>query len=285
MLEANSGSTDRQRWTPSLVVMTSLLISSGPWSHKWRLCSFRRILFSLFARLLYWRSRRWNIQPNATRRTPCRRNSSMILTSRYISWWLLRPIMSFSPICTKQTSNFDRFLPRSSCRRWSIVRLPVPWASPEKGRSEKRSNKKSEFHFIFKLRISGYESFTFRFLSRLYVSVVWKLDVKMPKRKITVTAKSTFWPCGSCRRNCANTNSICCDSCKQRFHTDCENFPSEYLHHFNSPKVTNACNACFSAEIGDTNYNYAMGLNRLLQVFIYLFIYRGDRGTLGHGEH
>ena len=149
----------------------------------------------------------------------------------------------------------------------------------------KRSNKKSEFHFIFKLRISGYESFTFRFLSRLYVSVVWKLDVKMPKRKITVTAKSTFWACGSCRRNCANTNSICCDSCKQWFHTDCENFPSEYLNHFNSPKVTYACNACFSAEIGDTNYNYAMGLNRLLQVFIYLFIYRGDRGTLGHGEH
>ena len=138
MLESNSGSTDRQRWTPSVVVMTSLLISSGPWSHKWRICSFRRILFSLFARLLYWRSRRWNIQPNATRRTPCRRNSSMILTSRYISWWLLRPIMSFSPICTKQTSNFDRFLPRSSCRRWSIVRLPVPWASPEKGRSVKR---------------------------------------------------------------------------------------------------------------------------------------------------
>ena len=93
----------------------------------------------------------------------------------------------------------------------------------------------------------------------------------MPKRKITVTAKSTFWSCGSCRRNCANTNSICCDSCKQWFHTDCENFPSEYLNHFNSPKVTYACNACFSAEVGDTNYNYAMGLNRL-----YLFI--GETG-------
>ena len=42
--------------------------------------------------------------------------------------------------------------------------------------------------------------------------------------------------------------------------------------------MTYACNACFSAEIGDTNYNYAMGLNRLLQVFIYLFI--GETGEL-----
>ena len=44
---------------------------------------------------------------------------------------------------------------------------------------------------------------------------------KKKPRKIAVSQRSTFWPCGSCRQNC-KTDCIQCDACKQRYHAQCE---------------------------------------------------------------
>ena len=91
----------------------------------------------------------------------------------------------------------------------------------------------------------------------------------MPARKriITVSKRTAFWPCGSCRRNC--TSGIQCDACTQWYHAQCEGLTEEELGSFSGSTAKYTCESCFSIEIGSAHYEYLSGLTRMRQVIIY----------------
>ena len=91
-----------------------------------------------------------------------------------------------------------------------------------------------------------------------------------PKRKITVSKRTAFWPYGACRLNC-KSDSIYCVSCKQWFHTDCERLSSEDANLFRKAKLSYSCSNCFAYEFTG-EYNYSQGLCRLVQVRKHFFI-------------
>lgn len=86
------------------------------------------------------------------------------------------------------------------------------------------------------------------------------------KRKITVSKRSAFWPCGSCRQNCAS--GIQCDACKQWFHAQCQDLSEGDLNVLSSSTATYTCEDCFTIELGSSPYEYLYGLTRMRQVII-----------------
>ena len=87
------------------------------------------------------------------------------------------------------------------------------------------------------------------------------------KRKITVSKKSAFWPCGSCRQNC--TSGIQCDACNQWFHAHCEGLTSDELNFLSNSTAQYTCEDCFATELGSSAYYYHHGLMRMRQVIYY----------------
>ena len=87
------------------------------------------------------------------------------------------------------------------------------------------------------------------------------------KRKITVSQRSAFWPCGSCRQNC-KTDCIQCDACKQWYHAQCEDLSVAELNFFTDSTAMYMCEDCFGIELGSSPYEYLYGLTRMRQVNI-----------------
>ena len=91
---------------------------------------------------------------------------------------------------------------------------------------------------------------------------------KMPsKRKITVSQRSAFWPCGTCRQNC-RSDCIRCDSCKQWYHAKCEDLSADDFKFYTESTATYTCENCFSIDVGSSQYNFLYGLTRMRQVNI-----------------
>ena len=87
------------------------------------------------------------------------------------------------------------------------------------------------------------------------------------KRKITVSNRSAFWPCGSCRQNC--TSGIQCDACKRWYHAHCEGLSDDELNFLSGSSAPYTCEDCFSLELGSSPYDYLHGLRRMREVIIF----------------
>ena len=86
------------------------------------------------------------------------------------------------------------------------------------------------------------------------------------KRKITVSKRSAFWPCGSCRQNC--TSGIQCDACKHWYHAQCEGLSEDELKFLSRSSAPYTCEDCFSI-LDSPTYEYLYGLTRMRQVIIF----------------
>lgn len=113
-------------------------------------------------------------------------------------------------------------------------------------------------------------TFEIIFSKGLHLYLLLLLWLKMPqkKRKVKTFKNAAFMPCGSCRKNCTN-NSIYCDCCKVWFHAECENISAHFGLFTSKENIPYLCKACFSTEIGTSEYSYSLGLSRLRQVCIY----------------
>ena len=87
------------------------------------------------------------------------------------------------------------------------------------------------------------------------------------KRKITVSQRSAFWPCGSCRQNC-RSDCIRCDTCKRWYHSKCEDLSADDFKFYTETTATYTCESCFSIDLGHAPYQFLYGLTRTRQVIM-----------------
>ena len=84
------------------------------------------------------------------------------------------------------------------------------------------------------------------------------------KRKIKVSNRTAFWPCGSCRRNCS-VASIQCDVCNRWYHGECEDLSEKDMSILSRDEKSYVCTPCFLEDVGPS-YNFSSALTRLYQV-------------------